>query len=367
MPNIKCTGCKQKIPDQQFIFCVECNSNYDRKCSKLTDRRFGMLIADKKASWKCKECCNKLPKKCNDDTGCPQVNISSDKDNSPMPNYIRSGTSTTETISSPIDKNLSSVNPYINESTLRDILNTFKMEIRDTIKKTVKEVVAEKLDEVLGQISGFQESLNFINEQFEDFKCRIDSNNSIVQQLQIENVTLTSSMKGLSDRLNSLEQQLRESNVEINGLTEHRSENLANCLVQLANTVNAPINDEDIMQVTRVAKLDKTSSRPRTVVAKLSSPRVRDTLLAAVQDHNRSNPDNKLNTHHLGLGGTKAAVFVSEHLTPANKSLHAATRLKAKESKYKFVWVRNGRILTRKDETTQPLLIRSTESLKLMM
>ncbi|KAF9407451.1 hypothetical protein HW555_012529 [Spodoptera exigua] len=39
------------------------------------------------------------------------------------------------------------------------------------------------------------------------------------------------------------------------------------------------------------------------------------------------------------LGRDKTPIFVTEHLSPANKSLHAAARLRAKEKRYKHVWL----------------------------
>ncbi|CAH0404537.1 unnamed protein product [Chilo suppressalis] len=51
-----------------------------------------------------------------------------------------------------------------------------------------------------------------------------------------------------------------------------------------------------------------------------------------------NNIEIQLNTAHLGYGGDKkSAVFVTEHLTPETKSLHAAARLKIKQLDYKFV------------------------------
>ncbi|CAH2108022.1 unnamed protein product [Euphydryas editha] len=61
----------------------------------------------------------------------------------------------------------------------------------------------------------------------------------------------------------------------------------------------------------------------------------------------------KLNTSHLGMAGDKKPIYVIEHLSPALKSLHAATRLKAKQKDYKFVWVKSGRIYVRKNESTE--------------
>ncbi|CAH2097110.1 unnamed protein product [Euphydryas editha] len=192
----------------------------------------------------------------------------------------------------------------------------------------------------------------------------IEEKTAIIKTLQTDNANLQATVSDLSERLSALEQNMRENNIEINGIPESKSENLVNTISQLAKTVNQPFADDDFLHVTRVAKLNRDSARPRTVVVKLRSTRHRDALLAAVATYNRKNPKNKLSSSHLGVDGPSVPVFVSEHLSPANKSLHAATRKKAKEMAYKFVWVRGGRIYVRKDEFSQAKLIRNTMSLK---
>ncbi|KAF9409488.1 hypothetical protein HW555_011163 [Spodoptera exigua] len=104
-------------------------------------------------------------------------------------------------------------------------------------------------------------------------------------------------------------------------------------------------------------KSNPASKKPKAVICKLSSKAHRDNLLGAIQIYNRKNPKNKLNTKLIGYGDTESPVYVSEHLTPANKSLHAATRIAAKEKNYKYVWVRNGKIFIRKDETATSQII----------
>lgn len=78
---------------------------------------------------------------------------------------------------------------------------------------------------------------------------------------------------------------------------------------------------------------------------------------------NKQNPGARLNSQQLGISGNCSPVFVSEHLSPSNKSLHAAVRKRAKELGIKFVWVRDARIYTRKDENSQDLEIRSLDSI----
>ncbi|XP_037298997.1 uncharacterized protein LOC119190695 [Manduca sexta] len=172
--------------------------------------------------------------------------------------------------------------------------------------------------------------------------------------------------KGITGRLNILEQHQRECNLEMNGVPENRSENITKLIGILASKIECPISETDIVHASRVAKINKENDRPRTIIFKLRSRLLRDSLLAAVQTYNKHNPREKINSHHLGISGNCVPIYVSEHLSPTNKSLHAAVRLKAKELGYKFVWVRDGRIYARKDEFCSALHIRSMDGLRIM-
>ncbi|CAG4970647.1 unnamed protein product [Colias eurytheme] len=125
-------------------------------------------------------------------------------------------------------------------------------------------------------------------------------------------------------------------------MPEKRNENLYNIVTQLGNVVNCNIGEKDILHCTRVAKSNKSNSRPRSIVVQLMSTKMRDQLLASILKYNQNNPHDKLNSTHLGCETQRSPVYVMEHLSPANKALHAATRIKAKEMGYKYVWVRNG-------------------------
>lgn len=100
-------------------------------------------------------------------------------------------------------------------------------------------------------------------------------------------------------------------------------------------------------------------------VVRCSSPRLRDNFMGASLTYNKRNPKEKLHTSHLGIADEKkSSVYVVEYLTPENRALHAAAKLKAKEPSYRYVWVRNGRIFMRKSEGAKFILIQDTWALK---
>lgn len=349
-----CAGCKQTLPKKEFISCSKCKLKYDMQCANLTSKEFNQLDPQLKSVWKCPECRSKEPK--TDNTNTPvrsTTNVSCSKlscNDSIEPSNIT------------LRKKHSKSSPeatserYITVETLRDVL---KQELANTIKT----LVSTQLNNINDQIAGFCDSLTFINVQYEELKNLLQEKTTIIDQLKKDNEILKSTVRDLSNRLNTVEMHMRENNVEINGIPENKSENLISTVVQLAQTVKSPLTSDDIQQVTRVAKINNSSDRPRSVIVKLQSPRQRDTLLSAVAQFNKKNTQDKLSSQHLGIGGARRAVYVSEHLTPLMKALHAATRIKAKELNYRFVWVRNGRIYIRKDEFSQAKVIKSLEHL----
>ncbi|CAB3257525.1 unnamed protein product [Arctia plantaginis] len=194
-------------------------------------------------------------------------------------------------------------------------------------------------------------------------KKNLEAKDAIIDQLQADNKRLLTDVVDLTSRLTIVEQHMRDSNLEINGIPEHHNENLVNTFIHLTKTIGSPVTDSEILQITRVAKMNQNVDRPRSVIAKLRTPRQRDTILAAVFNYNKKNPQQKLNSSHLGIAGKCSPVYVSEHLSPTNKRLHAETRKLAKQVSYKFVWVRNGRIYVRKDEQSQAIYIRNQDCL----
>lgn len=360
--NNVCAGCKTALPKKEFLTCTNCKARYDIECGNVPLRQFHQMGLHLKNNWKCPECLNKQPKLGNIHTPVRSVNTLDDCSKSSADcmevSYV---TKRKKNCQSPQHSNSQYKvdNTDLTECKLRNI-------IQQELATTIQNLVTTQLNTMNDQIKGFCESLNFINEQYEQMKAKLEEKSNIVDQLKRENDNLKASVKDLTSRLNTVEVHMRENNIEINGIPENKSENLANVIVQLGNIIANPLKEDDIQHVTRVAQLNRNTEKPRSVIVKLRSARHRDAILAAVAQFNKKNPNDKLNSHHLGIGGTSKPIYISEHLSPTNKALHAAARIKAKEMKYRFTWVRNGKIFVRKDEFSQAKLIKNEDCLRLI-
>ena len=252
------------------------------------------------------------------------------------------------------------------ESVRQIVQDVMKIELEKMLSKVsanINDILNRELQPIRERIERMNDSMTFLNNQYEDLlKEHVTSKRNVVE-LQKENLSMKGTIGDLTGRLNHLEQQSRSNNIEIQCLPEKKQENLVQIVADLSKVIGCSVTEKDILHCTRVAKLNPNTNRPRSVVVQLSSPRVRDEYLAATINYNKSNPNNKINSAHLGYSGPKSPIFVSEHLSSVNKALHAAARIKAKEIGYQYVWIRSGRIFMRKDQAAEHVLVRTMDTL----
>lgn len=350
-----CAACRNEIDgrNDEYKKCSRCYAFYHLLCINSAG---DSLSGD----WMCPECLRKLPKGDNTETplrlastNLAPLNVNTNKrTNAKRKNINRSPPSDRE-----VEER--SDNPAALSSDLRQI-------IREEVSKAVKGGISglnSQLIEVCEQMKGFHESMNFFNDQFEKLSSEISCYKENIKILTKENESLRAEMNTLGQRLNQIDQASRTCNLELQCVPENKAENLMTIVKQLCNVIKCPLDDSDIHHYTRIAKMNKESARPRSILVKFGCPRTRDSFLAASISYNKSNPQDKINTSHLGFGGVKSPVFVVENLSVDNKRLHAAARSKAKELNYRYVWVRNGRIYMRKTESSDHVFIRNLSTL----
>lgn len=288
--------------------------------------------------------------------------MSSKKDSTPERNVSVSRGNKRPALNSPPEPA-----PAVTGEEVRSIVQeVIKAEFATMLKQintTIINIVNSELAPIRADLEEFRVSLDFHTGQFDEFRSEYSEFKSTTKELKDENIKLQNTVADLRQRLSYLEQHARANNLELQCLPEHKQENLYTIVKQLGSVVGCVVQDSDISHCTRIAKLNAKNIRPRSIVVQLASPRIRDQLLASVINYNKNKSHEKLNTSDFGMAGNRTPVFVAEHLSPINKALHAATRLKAKEKGYKYVWVRNGRIFVRKTESDEHILIGSLDIL----
>ncbi|CAK1551076.1 unnamed protein product [Leptosia nina] len=333
-----CGNCKKVTTNAENLKCGVCFQVYHHTCTALTTTNFKKMSRDAKALWKCSACKKIAPKRSGGKSDSPcqdsQGGASSAEDSSAL--------STTPTTS-----------PAGNS---RD---DFRAALREELPSILREIIAAEMAPLRDEISALKISVQFANTKYDEMKLLLDKRDSEVKELLTATSSLEKQLHDMTIRMVNLEQYSRESNIEIHGLPEFKNEDLPRTILKISEVVSANIEDCDILSCFRVAKLNRATNKPRSVIVKLRSTRCRDVILTAITKYNKGNPKEKLDSHAIGIGGESARVYVSEHLSPEKKSLHAATRIKCKEVGYKYVWIRNGQILIRKSDQEKAIRISS--------
>lgn len=302
-----------------------------------------------------------LPVSCQEDT--TQASKSSISDSTPLRNVATNRGNKRIAIGSPSPSSSPAKDTSDLAKTIQDIVKT---EIENLLKQFNEKLctaISRELMPIKNELKELNESVSFINDKFETIQKEQAATYKELKVLREENTTLKETVGDLNTRLNYLEQQSRASNLELQCVPENKNEELYSIVMQLSKNVSCDLKNTDVLHCTRVAKVNQSSNRPRSIVVQLASPKTRDQLLASVIKYNKTHPKDRLQSNHLGITGPSCPVYVVEHLSPANKALHAAARRKAKEVGFKFVWVRNGRIFVRKNETSEFIFVKNMDIL----
>ncbi|KAL0859709.1 hypothetical protein ABMA27_010071 [Loxostege sticticalis] len=355
-----CAACNDKLLGNDYMKCGRCKEAYHYLCLNFSPEEVTSITEDIRRSWMCPNCLNKQPKGDNSNalvrpstpTGLAEVTFNVTK---------RKVQTKPETLST---CKMMDPSDFVTRS---DLQLTIREEIRSAMREfagVMNSTLNAKLSEINETLGELKESVSFLNDQFETIKSKVDINTSMVNKLKIENDSLRSEIGFLAGRVRLMDQMSRSTNLELQRVPERKAENVITIVKQLGNVVNCPLNDCDITYCSRTAKSNPDSSRPRSILVKLSTPRLRDSLLAAVIKYNKKHAnDEKLNSSVLGLDDKKVPVYVVENLSAENKHLHAAARLRAKQLSYKYVWVRSGRVYMRKSDTSEAVFVRNVDVL----
>lgn len=343
----QCGCCNEQLDHESHLQCIQCLTTFHYPCVCIAENS---VTSEQILTWKCAACTISAPK-------------TTKKERTPSRNVCNTRGSKRPALSSPPQSSPEKPDHDFIRKTIEDVISKQMDGLISKMKNMITYTISRELKPIQEEITQMSISLDYLSESHTEILKEQEANKRIVKELQKENSDLKSRINDLSSRLNQIEQHSRSCNIELHCVPERKNENLLQIATKLGSVIGHNIQECDIKNCTRIAKQDSTSSRPRSIVLQLESPRMRDHVLAAAINYNKANPSNKLNSQLLGFSGDQTPIFVAEHLSPSNKALHAATRKKANEKGYKYVWVRGGKIFVRKSDGSDSILVKNVDVL----
>lgn len=245
-------------------------------------------------------------------------------------------------------------------ASLSSFMDNFRMALKEDVSAMVRAEVGCVVQEIKNDLNN---ATDFFASEQESLKAQIARRDATIKILEADCERVHGDLYRLTNRLSAMEKTTRSYNVELQSVPETRNENVMLLFKKLCEVVSFSIEDNSILSCRRVAKMDNTSKRPRNILVTLSSPRLKDSLLSAVQRFNKAHPKDTLNSRHLGITIHTEKIYAVEHLSPECKQLFAAARKFARDKQYKYVWAKYGRVYLRKDDKSGSIYVKNNDTL----
>lgn len=194
--------------------------------------------------------------------------------------------------------------------------------------------LATKYDAILTEVTGLREENKELKKEVETLKAKESSTRQLADDLVME----VSEMNQYGRRMN-----LEIHGVDMNGDIGKEDLNLA--LERVAKDINVKFDTKEIHQAHRLQT--RRDGKPPTVLIQFWSKTSRDTWLT------------------MGRKAKLPGVFFGENLCPQYRHLLREAKVKCRTLDYKFVWVKGGRIMVKRNENENNIIfIRCMDDLK---
>lgn len=346
-----CQQCKGNITDGSAQ-CSKCNGLFHYPtCTNINKAAWGKLGPDRQVSWKCSACKIAKSNQIITNSAPPTIPKRNEQNDHNQANTVTAPGPATDLCQGSDLNQLNKIELMLASLTqLPKQLDDMRSELNAlTAKINIQffEDLTKRLDEIENKlciVDGLKSDVSVLksklDNQEKNMKAELEKRDKIISELQ----TTTNLLEKEHKRS---QQQYRLLNIELIGVPETPNEDLPLVLMNIAHKLNSDLKLEDIEFITRVQPMKRNQDKPKTIIAKLKSRLVKDTL---IDKYKRKSRENKgLTSCVLGFEGDSRKIFVNEHLTIANKILLNDCREKAKILGVKFVWVKNCCIYARKD------------------
>lgn len=230
----------------------------------------------------------------------------------------------------------------------------------------------EKLDKLLEK---FEESESKAERRHDEIKKKLKSMEEKYEKLKIEvkkckkrEHDLEIEMSRMIETVNSLEQDKLSKNLVFKGIKETKKESINNSnytlgIVQyIVNYLFKVSNKIKVVAAKRIGIVrDKNKQQKRPIVAQFSSYESKMDVLRAAKEASLN--CNLILEEDGPIGTVEDKIYVNEHLTQLNTTLHFEARKMKREKYVKFAWVKNGAVLVKKSEDSMAIRIKSMHHL----
>lgn len=208
----------------------------------------------------------------------------------------------------------------------------------------------DALAELPTQVGEIRKSIQMMSEKYDEILNRQAKQEKDICSLnkrvgKLETVCASAEIQHLRATVNDLEFRSRKLNIEVHGIPVAPNEDLLCKLNEVAKSVNLPeltVNDIDAIH-----RLPTRPNKTPGIIVRFFRQSTRDTWLEK----------------RKALRNNSSTVSITENMTKHNRELLRLTKEWAESNDYRFSWHCNGKVLVRKSELANAVVIRSAADL----
>lgn len=339
-----CTTCNKSLPiNGDHVKCHNCGCKYHYSpCATLSQSTYNIMTAEKKFAWKCPKCRGERSKSPNTlyqtviHEGQQQVNKQQRDEE-----YEHNEDQRNFNSKKYKELSLNTVNSNVSE-----LKSEFSL-----LKASVSKDMYDIKTSIQLLTSSLTESHNTLREEmcnaFSKLNDTMANLASEVSELKKENKEKDIRIQQMENKVNTLEQQTLSKGIEIKNVKNNELTPI-DVIKTIAASVNVDLQDNDISNAYKMQKQEKiiidfcSLNKKRELMAKIVRHRVKGDVIHKNLNENNNSSNN---------------IYINDQLTAHNRRILWLAKVKAKETGWKFVWVKNGNIMIKKTENTAALII----------
>lgn len=323
----KCVICEKEIniEDDKFLICSnkKCRKCFHPKCIHLSEIKFKKYEKDKHKVWFCEAC----------------LDVQTEKIHQRHP-ATRGFTKTSETTVAQVHETTSKPDSepiQMNKITSPEQVNDVKF------MKEIHRIVKEIRDEQ----SNMHKQIKCLTESTNEMKNKMETLFKSNEELKTENEFLRKNLDNCNYRINNFEQNILVNNLEICGIAEEKNESINDILNKIDQFVGNVLQEEDVICFYRKhERVNNSAGLPRPIVVQLRNNNIKRKFMKSCKSKGKN-----LNTGLVSSQKPVRPIYVNHQLTKLTSFLFMNTKKEIKNGKFKFVWVQNGKVLTRRADS----------------
>lgn len=197
-------------------------------------------------------------------------------------------------------------------------------------------------------------------DELKDIKTKQVEHESRLLIVEKDNRNLRNEVKNLSVAMNQMQQGLLSQNVTFRGIPQiEKSNTELETIIKTIISVVTDAQEYDLELVTRLGT-DTEDCKIRPVLVKFTTTEGKDSFLELKRKRNISCCDIIFKGKAIGTG----TIYVNEHLGPINSKIYYHARSLKKKGIVQYVWIRQGIVFVREDESKKLVRICHIDQLK---